>query len=65
MEEIQVGEVLVKVVVAQIPNSVASITSLLFVGLNKAQRTGISGKFPSLLTQLVPPLAVYQTEVTP
>ena len=49
--------------VAQTPNSVATITSFLSFGLNSAHLTGMSGKLPSLLTHEVPPLLEYQIEV--
>ena len=65
LEGVQVGEVALKLVVPQTPTSVANITSVESLGLNKAHLIGISGKFPSLETQVVPPLVVNQTEVTP
>ena len=58
LEAAQVGVLAVISDVDQTPNSVATITSFLFLGLNKAQRIGISGKLPDLSTQVFPPFKV-------
>ena len=65
LEAVQVGVVALKLVVLHTPNSVAKITSFRLIGLKRAQRIGISGRLPSLLTQVVPPLLVYQTDMIP
>ena len=51
--------------VLQTPTSVASKTCALSVGLNNAQRIGISGKFPSTEVHVVPPFLVSHTLFTP
>ena len=61
----QVGVVANKLEVAHVPSSVAKRASFGLVGCINAQRMGMSGRFASLLTQVVPPSVVIQTEFTP
>ena len=61
----QVGLVASKLLVAHTPSSVAKMASLGLVGWIKAQRTGMSGRLPSLETHVVPPSVVIQTDVRP
>ena len=62
---VQIGLELVKLVVDQTPNSVAIITSASLLGLIKAHLTGRSTRLPSFSDQELPPLLVYQIELSP
>ena len=64
-DAVHAGEETERSSVDHTPISVARITSLRLSGLNNAQRTGISGRSPSLLTHVKPASTEYQIDVTP